>query len=426
MRRICIGMVTAALAAAALVVPSATAAAVVPGTVFAWGDGLFGELGDADLDSRLTPDRVGVGELEGSVVAIAAGRHTGVAVDQRGQAWMWGRLWDGGALADFPERVPGPACVGWLDGVASVAAGDDHALAVRNDGTVWAWGGNASGQLGDFALTGTNCPVQVRGPDGRSPLAGIRNVAAGRGFSLAVGTDGTVWAWGSNSAGQLGDGTTTNRSTPARVRGPNGAGVLGSVSTASAGSDHALALLTDGTVRAWGTNTHGQLGDGTTANRSVPVPVQGVGCVTQVAAGGRHSLARLCNTTVWAWGENGSGQLGIGSTSDSSRPVQVVSGAGSNGVLSGVRAIAAGWAHSVASGEDGSVWAWGGNVAGQLGDPALAGPLGFANSSRPVHVVGVGGRGFLTGAVTVAAGEMHTLAWVQNPISPAPAPQPGR
>src|SRR5581483_5454341 len=180
--------------------------------------------------------------------------------------------------------------------------GESHSLAVTTDGSVWAWGGNGSGQLGDGTTTDRATPARVGG------LERVTPVAAGGGpygsHSLALDADGTVWAWGDNSHGELGDGTTTSHPTPTRVAG------LGRVTAIAAGDAHSLALLDDGSVWAWGNNDAGQLGDATTDARPRPVQVRGLERVTAIAAGTYFSLALTNDGSVWAWGANGSGQLG--------------------------------------------------------------------------------------------------------------------
>ena len=260
-----------------------------------------------------------------------------------------------------------------------LAAGSSHSLMLKADGTVWAWGWNASGQLGDGTTTDRLKAQRVPG------IAGIRDVAAGGNYSLALKNDGTVWAWGSNASGQLGDGTTTDQVSPVAVTGLTG------VIAVAAGATHSLALKSDGTVWAWGSNASGQLGDGTTTDRYGPVTVSGLRGVVAVVAGGYHSLALESNGTVRAWGNNGVGQLGDGTTTDRYGPV-TVSG------LRGVVAVVAGVGHSLALKSDGTVWAWGLNNLGQLGDGTTTQRL------SPVAVPG------LTGVVAVAGGGYHSLA----------------
>jgi alpha-tubulin suppressor-like RCC1 family protein len=235
-----------------------------------------------------------------------------------------------------------PAQVTGLSSVTAVTAGQMYSLAAKADGTVWAWGYGGYGSLGIGPLNGTEyyySPIQV------PSLTGVTALEAGYFHSLAVKSDGTLWAWGDNVYGQVGDGTTTRRYAPVRV------GTLTGVAAVAAGYAHTLALRTDGTVWAWGRNDSGQLGDGTTTHRSTPVQVAGLTGVVAVAAGDNHSLAVKSDGTLWVWGYNGYGQLGDGTTTARSTPVRVTA-------LSGVAGVAAGESHSLAVKSDGTVWAW--------------------------------------------------------------------
>jgi alpha-tubulin suppressor-like RCC1 family protein len=160
----------------------------------------------------------------------------------------------------------------------AMAGGGEHTLALKDDGTVWSWGTNTSGQLGDGTTTMRAVPIQI------ASLANVVAVAAGAAHSLALKSDGTVWAWGKNSTGQLGDGTSTLRLSPIQV--PN----LTDVMAIAAGADHSVAMKSDGTVWTWGRNTWGQLGDGTQTNRFVRVPLAGV----QLACDRRARRIRRC------------------------------------------------------------------------------------------------------------------------------------
>lgn len=197
-------------------------------------------------------------------------------------------------------------------GSPQVAAGDYHSLALKSDGTVWAWGYNVCGQLGDGTTTSKTTPVQVFG------LTGITAIAGGGYHSLALKSDGTVWAWGDNGYGQLGDGTITQRIAPVQVYGLTG------ITTIAAGNCHSLALKSNGTVWAWGWNGYGQLGDGTTTDKITPVQVSCLTGITTIAAGGISSLALKSDGTVWAWGDNYFGQLGDGTRTDRKIPVTVI------------------------------------------------------------------------------------------------------
>ena len=233
--------------------------------------------------------------------------------------------------------------------VSALAAGQFHSVALKSDGTVWTWGRNSSGQLGDGTTTNRPELVQVVG------LNGVAAVAGGGDRSLCLKADGTVWGWGRNVEGQLGDGSTVNRITPVRASG------LTDVVAVACGDSHSLALRSDGTAWAWGYNGTCQLGDETMNNRSSPVQVIGLGSAVALAGGGAHSMALKADGTVWAWGYNSNGQLGDGTTSSRSTPLQVND-------ISGVVAVAGGGMHNLALKADGTVWAWGYNSNGQLGN----------------------------------------------------------
>jgi len=250
-----------------------------------------------------------------------------------------------------------------------LAAGFGHSLALKTDSSLWAWGYNRYGQLGDGTHTWRLTPVQV--------LTGVAAVAAGNSYTLARKTDGSLWAWGYNGYGQLGDGTTTARSTPVQV--------LTGVAAVSIGASNTLALKTDGSLWAWGANWLGQRGDGTTTQRLTPVQI--LTGVAAVAGGSFHTLALKTNGSLWAWGSNYGGQLGDGTRTARSTPVQI---------LTGVAAVAGGDMHSLALKTNGSLWAWGWNKSGQLGDGTTTKRL------TPVQI--------LTGVAAVSAGADHTLA----------------
>ncbi len=337
-----------------------------------------------------------------------------LAASSGASAWgdnTYGQLGDGYEGWGYDSKVPVPVPVSGLSGVRSVAAGGSYGLALMEDGTVMTWGNTGAGQLGDGAITQTDVPVAVKG------LSGVTAIAAGESHSLALLSNGTVMAWGYNNYGQLGNGGTTGPEiceseipcsrTPIVVKGLSG------VEAIAAGSNYSLALLSDGTVMSWGEDTWGQLGDGSTKGSetcaealpcsTTPVAVSGLSEVTAIAAGG-DSLALLRNGTVMDWGYNGAGQLGNGSTTGpqtcdgsacSTTPVPV-SG------LSGVTDIAGGWIHSLALLSNGTVMAWGNNEHGHLGNGTTS------NSDVPVPVSG------LSGVTAIAAGEYHSLALLSN------------
>ena len=246
-----------------------------------------------------------------------------------------------------------------------IAAGYNHTVALKSDGTVWAWGNNSYGQLGNGTTNNSSQPVQVM-TSTNTALSNVVAVAGGNLHTVALRADGTVWAWGDNSYGQLGNGTTSNSSQPVQVMTSTNT-ALSNVVAVAAGSYHTVALRADGTVWAWGYNSQGQLGDGATNNSSQPVQVMtstnaALSNVVAVAAGSSHTVALRADGTVWAWGNNSSGQFGNGTSA-----------------LSGVVAVAAGGWHTVALRADGTVWAWGSNDYGQLGDGTAT------NRNRPVQ-----------------------------------------
>jgi len=277
-----------------------------------------------------------------------------------------------------------------LTGVTQVAAGWDHGLALTSDGTVWAWGAGNAGQLGNGGTTGSPVPEQVPG------LTGVIQIAAGAAFSLALTSDGSVWAWGEDDQGQLGNDSTTNSEWPVQIAGLTGVTQIG------AGTEFGMALRSDGTVWTWGLNSSGQLGNATTTSSDVPVQVSGLSQVTQIAAGGDFAMAARTQgfvtmlTSVWTWGSNQFGALGDGDT----EPYRSTPGQVSGISVPSVRQIAAGAEYSMVLGSDGSVWAWGADYDGQLGNAAT-----YALQAQPVETIGMA-----SGITHIAAGVNHVLA----------------
>ncbi len=358
------------------------------GTVWAWGYNGQGQLGTGSTEYRqFTPT-----EVEGltDITQIAAGSYHSLAVDANGTVWAWGYNYQG-QLGFEPTSSSyiqtTPVEVGGLTDITQVSAGSYHSLAIDTNGTVWAWGYNYQGQLGTGSTEyRQSTPTEVDG------LTDITQIAAGSNHSLAVDANGTVWAWGYNYQGQLGFESTSYpyiQTTPVEVDG------LTDITQVSAGSYHSLAVDANGTVWAWGYNYQGQLGTGSTEYRqSTPVEVDGLTDITQIAAGGNHSLAVDVNGGVWAWGYNYQGQLGFESTSYpyiQTTPVEVDG-------LTDITQVSAGSYHSLAVDANGTVWAWGANWSGQLGRG------GQLQRSNPVQPTG------LPDIAQVSAGGSHSLA----------------
>jgi alpha-tubulin suppressor-like RCC1 family protein len=372
------------------------------GTVWGWGNNSSGSLGDGTNIDRLTPVQV-KGLLEGKTVNAISSRYMHSLAISQGAVYAWG-INSSGQLGDgtnIDRKIP--VKVGLLTGktISSVATGMTHSLALSSTGTLYAWGNNDNGQLGDGSNKARSNPVIVSGFSGKKIVA----IAAGNFHSVAVTDDGSVWAWGDNSSGQLGDGTTTSRVTPVRVIGLSGK----MVTKVAAGYYHTLALVDDGTVWASGGNASGQLGDGTTTNRATSVKVSGLAgkTITDISAESDHSLALVNDHSMMSWGGNDEGQLGDGTMLNQSTPVNVMSGKLIYDVSSGTH-------HSLAVDDHGVVWTWGGNNSGELGDGTTDASLSAVHSLADVAVdkaaltLGFGTNG-LTGVVENANGVTENI-----------------
>ncbi|MCL2857766.1 MAG: sigma-70 family RNA polymerase sigma factor [Oscillospiraceae bacterium] len=310
------------------------------GGLWAWGSNVHGRLGDGTTDDRTSSVRV-----IDDVVAVSAGGEHSLAVDVDGGLWAWGSN-SGGRLgsgtfqgSSTPIRI--------MDDVIAVSASSgitiSHSLAISADGSLWAWGSNSQGRLGTGSSGSSRIPVRI--------MDDIIAVCAGHSHSLALDTDGGLWAWGSGHFGRIGDGTIReNRTYPIKI--------MDDIAAISAGGRHSLVIGTDGGLWAWGANFYGAVGCGTGEQRHL-VPIRVMDDVVAVSAGYIHSLAITADGSLWAWGSNAHGRLGIGGGSRQRYPIRV---------MGDVVAISAGHRHSLAVTSDGSLWAWGYNGDGRLGD----------------------------------------------------------
>jgi alpha-tubulin suppressor-like RCC1 family protein len=358
-----------------------TCALTTAGGVKCWGSNEYGQLGDGTTAARDT--LVEVSGLDSGAIDVAAGGAHSCALLAAGQVQCWGRNSSGQLGAGATGRLPPVNVTGLDSGVTALAARFVHTCALTTGSGVKCWGDNGFGRLGDGTMTDRYLPVDVSGL-----ASGVAAVTAGSGHTCALlAAGGTVKCWGENFSGQIGDGTTLTRTTPVDAAGLAGITALG------AGGGHTCALTAGGGVKCWGGNVFGQLGDGTLDNRLTAVEVSGLGSgVVALTAGQLHACVLTHAGQVQCWGSNLYGQLGAATTELSSTIPVAVSGLGA------VTALAAGGFHTCALLAAGGVQCWGDNAYGQLGD-GTRDPRG-----TPVVVSG------LAGATALAAGTFHTCA----------------
>ncbi|MDP2160810.1 MAG: T9SS type A sorting domain-containing protein [Flavobacterium sp.] len=325
------------------------------GSLWSWGDNEYRQNGNNSNVDILTPLQI-TATLDWS--SISLGTFNSAAVKTDGTIWYWGRNYQGSTCC---ATIPTPQQIIGFDNFISIASGLNTTAAIKSNGTLWAWGWNEYGVLGNGTTISSQIPVQV-GTDNN-----WQSVSIGANHISAIKTDGSLWAWGRSITGSIGNNVSGNQTTPLRI------GTANNWLKVYSGYDSNLAIKTDGTLWAWGWNSYGQLGDGTTTNRVAPVQIGNDNDWVEISIT-THSMAIKSNGTLWAWGFNNFGKLGIGSSLNQvSVPTQL--GTDSNWLKS-----ITGFEHTIALKVDGTLWAWGRNNNGQLGDGTII------NKSTPIQI----------------------------------------
>ena len=345
------------------------APSMVTPALWLWGRNIVGQLGDNTLVNKSSPVQTIAGGTNWKQVSSG---YSGIAIKTDGTLWSWG-LNGYGQLGDntvvtksSPVQVTGGG-TNWK----TVSGGVHHTAAIKTDGTLWTWGRNNYGQLGTNTITNRSSPGQMVA----TVSTNWNKVFSGYSHTAAIKTDGTLWTWGYNYYGQLGINIVSaagkGNSSPVQI---SGGGT--NWEQVSGGYNHTTAIKTDGTLWSWGRNSYGQLGLNDITIRSSPVPVTGGGTDwKQVSGGSNHTAAIKTDGTLWTWGRNANGQLGDNTIVDKSTPVQV-SGGGTNW-----KTVSAGGNNIGAIKTDGTLWTWGQNAFGQLGDNTIV------SKSTPVQTI---------------------------------------
>ena len=346
--------------------------------VYTWGDGASGGLGNGSTTSRSSPGTIinssnnwrsiAAGGSVSSVFTVA-----GIKTD--GTLWTWGSSTNGALGTSSADRSSPGTVAGGGTNWKTISVGAAFMVGVKTDGTLWTWGSGQGGTLGNGSTVGRSSPGTVSG-GGTNWLTAV----CGTNHTLALKTDGTLWVWGQQtSSRQLGDGTITNKLSPVTTLGGGT-----NWTQVAVGTVHSLAIKSDGTLWTWGSNVGGECGIGGTTIRSSPGTVSGGGTDwKQVAGGVNFSAAIKTDGTLWTWGRNATGQLGDGTTTNRSSPVTVAGGGTTWKFVTISRTgstVQAGAAAAIKT--DGTLWTWGINDSGQLGDGAT-----IAKSS-PATVIG--------------------------------------
>jgi alpha-tubulin suppressor-like RCC1 family protein len=310
------------------------------GTLWGWGAGNYGKIGDGTTTARPSQTQVG----SAAWVKVSAGTSHSIGIKSDGTLWAWGRNAAGelgdGTTTDRYSPVQVGSSAAWAFVSAGLGSGStttiEHSMAIKSDGTLWGWGANSRGQLGSGSTHQWSTPAQIGS-------ATWLSVSAAYGRTLAIKSDGTLWAWGSQPFGELGDGTTTQRNSPVQVGSSTWLAV-------SAGQYHTLAIKSDGTLWGWGYNFSSQLSSSSATTISTPTQI-GSATWSYVSAGYAFSHAIKSDGTMWGWGLNADNQVGDGTSTNRATPVQIATGSWVS--------ISSGAYHAMAIKSGGTLWGWG-------------------------------------------------------------------
>jgi alpha-tubulin suppressor-like RCC1 family protein len=352
------------------------------GGLWSFGYNSSGQLGDNTTTDKSSPVQTIAFGTNWKQVSTGSSHTAAIKTD--GTLWAWGQN-SSGRLGDNTTtgRISPVQTVAFGTNWKQVSAGNQHTAAIKTDGTLWTWGRNNYGQLGDNYVTDKSSPVQTI-----TFGTNWKQVSCAYTHTVAIKTDGTLWTWGRNNYGQLGDNSIIGKSSPVQTItfGNNWKQV-------SCAYTHTAAIKTDGTLWTWGRNNYGQLGNNTANNTSSPVQTIAFGTNwKQVSAGNYHTAAIKTDGTLWTWGRNINGQLGDNTIVDKSSPVQTIT----FGTI--WKQVSCGY-HTVAVKTDGSLWTWGRNINGQLGDNTIV------DKSSPIQTIAYG-----TNWKQVSCGYRYTAA----------------
>jgi alpha-tubulin suppressor-like RCC1 family protein len=346
------------------------------------------------------------------MVSVWGGARGTIVLKSDGTVWTWGSNGSGKlgigetntVRMDLPVEVHGAGNSSFLNSVKAVMGCEMHNVALKSDGTVWTWGMNAFGQLGNGTTNNASTPVQA-GLGATPPLTSVVKLGGRPYFTLAVKSNGTVWAWGMNRYGQMGNGTVNplggpQVTVPVLVSNSFPGGPINNPLQVTCGYQFGAALATNGTVWTWGGGTHGELGQGVSTNSNYyPAQVPGLTNIISISAGWFHILALKADGTVWSWGNNSNGELGDGSTVSRWTAAPVLN-------VTNAVAVSGGDSHSSALAADGTIWKWGLNDLGELGN----GTTNAAANPIPAKILTDKFGDAFTDIVMMAARDYHNIA----------------